>query len=713
MPLLYCIALEAVFAAEPQPVRVVSTSEPIAIDGVLDEASWALAEPVTDFARYLPAAGGAPAGRTEVRFLQDAHSLYIGVEVRDADYVIRARISPREDMNADDQVGIYLDTFGDERTGYIFYISALGIQQDIRFNNGDWNLNWNTVLRSRGRATEHGYTIEVAIPFRSLRYPSTDGPQTWGLILTRKIPSEGAKYAYPEITRRHPRLFSQAAPLVGVEPAPQGAGLELLPSLALRQDAVRPAAGEGLDWSGLDPWQDAVRPGVDLRLGLGPDGGLAATVNPDFSQVEGDPTQIDLNQRFAFFLDELRPFFLDGIDAFQDIQGTLYTRSITDPIYGLKLSGDYGPLTLGVLQAVDRAPAPSVNEAGTPGFSEGALEDAAASDAFVRARLDAFGGGYAGLSIADKRVLGSGARNDVLGLDMLVPAGETWTGKLGLSGSLTEGEGQRLRGHNATLGISRSVATGWWIRGGLRDTGPGYRNELGFFTQSGVSEASAEGGYTAEPGAALIDVETTGTWIRLLGERDGDYIRSVGAYQWATLAGVHQPSGSLELFSQRQDGVDFQGWSAELGYKAEPTGFLSFAVGGKRGSQLDYELLVPAAALTLNGEVTLRIGAGGRINTTLIQAWFTPEGQATESATAIRSRAYWQFTPTLGARVIGETTADSGGDGRAVTLSYLLTWLRNPGTEAYLGATQSYSLDAPEALEEQTLFAKMTWLFRV
>ena len=177
------------------------------MDGDLDEPSWQSATPVTDFLKYTPTEGGPPPGVTEVRFLQDDRNLYVGIRVADAPYRVRARMSARERINADDQVGIYLDTFHDGRSGYIFYLNALGIQQDVRHNSGNWNPNWDTAFRSQGRVTDDGFELEVAFPWRSLKFPSNDR-QVWGLILTRKVPHEGAKYAFPDITAK-PALVVQ------------------------------------------------------------------------------------------------------------------------------------------------------------------------------------------------------------------------------------------------------------------------------------------------------------------------------------------------------------------------------------------------------------------------------------------------------------------------------------------------------------------------
>ncbi|HCH61958.1 MAG: hypothetical protein CL927_16950, partial [Deltaproteobacteria bacterium] len=298
-------------------IELVRLDESIVVDGVLDDAGWSRVEPVTDFRRYVPTPGGPHGSSTEVRVAQDEKNLYIGVRVHGTTHPPVARLAPREDINNDDQIGIYIDPFHDGRGGYIFYFNARGIQQDARFAFGQWYGAWNTVLAAEGAIHEDGYTLEVAIPFRSLRYPDVEGSrgttvQTWGLLVTRKIPDEGVKVSWPQMQPRHPRMFAQAAPLRGVEPPALGAGLELQPVIAANHQTARETPDVPLDWTGDEvPWTESVRPGFDARWAVTPDMGLAGTVNPDFSQVEGDIQQINLNQRFAFYYPEQRPFFLN------------------------------------------------------------------------------------------------------------------------------------------------------------------------------------------------------------------------------------------------------------------------------------------------------------------------------------------------------------------------------------------------------------------
>ena len=701
-------------ASEPPVLEVGRVADRgIAIDGVLDEEAWSSVQPATAFLRFVPTEGAPPPGGTEVRFLQDGRQLYVGVRVTGVDYDLRARISPRESINEDDQIGIYLDPFGDARTATVFYLNALGIQQDIRYADGRWNMNWDTVLSSRGRVTADGYELEVAIPFRSLRYPEGTTEQDWGLIVTRKIPALGAKYAFPELEPGHPRMLTQAAVLSGVTPPGQGAGLEIMPILALRQEASREQTGEALAWSGLEPVLDAVRPGIDLRYGLSPDTGLALTLLPDFSQVEGDTARIDLNPRFAFYYPEQRPFFLDGVEAFGDPLGTLYTRSIEDPLYGVKLSGREGPWSFGVLNALDRAPTASVHEYGTPGFAEEDMEGTLAENTFARVSRGVGDGGSLGMTGADKWILGGG-RNTVLGADASVPLEERWTLSGAVSESLTtDGVGVSVVGVLGHAGISRSsgVGTGFGLSAG--GSTAEYRREMGFLTQTGEAWASTWMDHTLDPAQPWLDKVRPSASVGAASQADGDRGVAFHASVDADLAAVHHLHAGGSYAVGRLFGTDAWTWSADSSYYGDVGARLSGGAGLGVGRELDYELILPAHGLRAWAWCQVRPTAGTRFDLSADHRRLTPQGEGTEMASSVRLRVTWQVTRVLGVRVIGETVTGSEVDGGDLRASALITWLRSPGTEAYVGTTQAWALDGRTGLTDMVVFAKVSWLFRV
>ena len=402
--LLQClIALAQTPAPEPVPIAMQDIDEEIVIDGLLDEESYKKPPLSVELIQFTPNQGGPPPGKTEYWLFQDGKSLYFTARISDITYKVRSHITPRERINFDDQIGLYLSTFGDPREGYLFYFNPLGVQQDIRLAPNSFSFAWDTQMKSKGRVTEDGYIIEVEIPFRSIKYPKATGPQEWRTFVLRKVPSIGATFSYPMIERRHPRLFSLAAPLKNVQPGPGGSGLELIPSFTAFQTATRipyrtlsriPVSRHGQKRFDLH-WM----PGLDLRR----ISGLTATINPDFSQIEGDQTYIDLNQRFAFFLRERRPFFLDGNEYFSDVSES-FTLAQYKIRYGLKVSGREGKVALGVLHLMDKSPNPTVHDDDTPGFNEDDVE-AITLNHIGRSRIDAFNGGAVGITAIDKRIL--------------------------------------------------------------------------------------------------------------------------------------------------------------------------------------------------------------------------------------------------------------------------------------------------------------------
>ncbi|MDG1483616.1 MAG: DUF5916 domain-containing protein [Myxococcota bacterium] len=701
--MLFLLITQAAWAEGSIPV--LRTDNPVTIDGLLDEEDWKRATPVTEFNRYIPTPGPPSDEHIEARFLQDDTHLYISISVRGTSTPPRARISPRENINDDDQIGIYLDTFGESTTGYIFYLNPLGIQQDIRYSAGNWFPQWDTVFTSEGHATEDGFVIEVAMPFRSLRYPDPDGtPQTWGLILTRKIPAENSKYSHPQIRRSHPRIFTQAAPLTGVMPAPLGAGLSIQPALTLRHQRVEEDGD--LSWTGLEPINDSIRPGVDLRLGITPDLGAAFTVNPDFSQVEADVVQVNLNQRFAFYYPEQRPFFLDGIDAFADTSNTLYTRSIVSPLYGVKMSGQEGPASIGILQSIDGQPGASVHELSTPGFSEEDLTEAVAQNAVGRVRLDAFSAGSVGLTLADKRVVGStGGYNDVLAADIIVPFAENWVAVAHGAGSVAGDAVESLSGGQAGFEMTRSPGLG--LGGGISasEITPGYRQEMGFLTQSGIRQGSAWLDHTSGQARRLWSTKllTKGTL-----ERDKDHSLSANLTQNATI-GVHSASLSGALMQWQQSSVQVDGYSLSGKYQANLTRVFKFSLSSNYAQLIDYAALVPATSFQNTASSTLRPTTAIRVDLDFNRQWYIRQESDLTTYSRLFTRFNWQFTEPMGLRLLQQTVLSSD-DATQTTISGLLTWMKVPGNELYIGTSMAV---ADSALVEQTLFAKFTHLWRL
>jgi hypothetical protein len=708
-------------AAQPPQVRVLEACD-IVVDGVLDEPCWASTPPVDQFLRYRPNQGGPPVGTTEVRFLQDERYLYVSARITGVDYPIRARISPREDINSDDQIGVYLDTYHDGRSGYVFYHNPLGIQQDARVNGNTWVVSWDTSFRSRGTvdADGRGYSLEIAFPWRSLKYDDGDDARTWGLILTRKIPSEGYKYGFPALENGHPAWWTQAAELVGVQPPSRGSGLELIPSLTVGRAWSTEEGPVDFGQLGGVPILQVVRPSLDARYGLSPDLGLATTINPDFSQVEADTADVRLNARFAFQFPERRPFFLDGVDAYGDPRNTLYTRSIADPLYGLKVTGRERGTSVGVVHALDRSPLGSFHEDGAPGMDAGGW----ASDTYARFRFDAFEAGQVGLVLADKRLVTSpeGApvegqpTYDGFGADATIPLGGRWVvaGNAQESAVSTTTEG--LYGGAGRASIERTSGVGTGFTAAVGGTTEGFRQELGFLNYSGFGDASLYLDHT------FTDVGPFDTFVpsvaaSTLRETDDEHTDTLSAAQdvvaGPTFAWVYGTGGR-----RRFQGTDAVQWAGGGGAGSQLGRTVEFEASVDLGRALDFGTLTLASDQAAGLELALRPTTSIRVDLSASEARHTPDDAdgaplATERASFQRTRFTWQFTRALGTRWIVQhdrlALLDDRRDG--LLISGLLTLLERPGTAFYAGWNERLDLQVGETTE-RAVFAKVSVLVR-
>ncbi len=709
--------------------------ERVQIDGRLDEPVWARAAVVDDFLRWRPVPGGPAPGRTEARIWYDEERIYFGFVCEDPEPDrLRAHVMPREDINSDDQIGITLDTFSDQRSAFTFWVNALGVQQDYRetVSLGP-NFAWDAVWSSRGVRTERGYTVEVAIPWKSLWYPHQP-EQGWGLVLQRKIPAENAYYAWPELDHDKASALLQAGRMEGLKPPSRALRLDLMPTLTAGRSWLREEGQEHLAPQEVGSWTDVVSPGLDLRWGPTPDLALDGTLNPDFSQIEADPFQMELNNRFALYLDEQRPFFLSGVDAYEDPSDTLYTRSIVAPIGGLKLTGRRGQGTVGALLAWDRSPEPSlVSECGTrsgcetPGFGADAVDGAHAVNSVLRLKRDLgetwqAGGIAARKDLIDPDTLRPTASNTVLGLDVNGTFADRLASSAQVRGSATgeTGEAQMLGG-SAYGVLQRKGQSGW---GGVLlevdHVSQDFRAETDFQTRTGTTGFGTYQRYRVELGERSWIQPGVEGWLNLV------HGSELGPESWVGLNLTNQIGPSVELAASAGRGTELYGDTLQpyvfgwMDLGAAPSGWLELGVEVEGGGTIDYSTGEPANLLSAAGGVLLKPlpGVQVQVEAERQDLWAREDGAHLGWSDILRAEANAQFTRALGLRglVQGRAEGDVGGEStaRALQVSALLSWLPSPGTALWLGVSEARAAQQDGALEpdERSVFAKASWLFR-
>ena len=334
------------------------------IDGVLDEPVWRRAARLTGFSEYRPVDGRPAEDSTEVLVWYAPDAIYFGIRAFERHgKVVRATLADRDNIDADDHVAILLDTYLDHRRATMFAVNPLGVQEDGVWSDGvaagaaggpsaggrfdaTIDLNPDYVYESRGRVTDRGYEVEVRIPFKSLRYQSAD-PQDWGIQVLRSVQHSGYEETWTPAVRANASFLIQSGRLVGLGALRRGLVLDLTPEFTTKVDGA--PTTPGYDYRGTPEVAGNLRWGVTQNLGA------TATANPDFSQVEADVGQVTLNQRFALFYPEKRPFFLEGLEQFDTPNSLIYTRRIVQPVFGAKLAGKVGGTGIAYLGAVDNS----------------------------------------------------------------------------------------------------------------------------------------------------------------------------------------------------------------------------------------------------------------------------------------------------------------------------------------------------------------------
>jgi hypothetical protein len=346
------------YAKKDSPVRIPRFETAPVIDGQLNDAIWRSAAVFGDFVQTQPGDNVKPTYPTEVLMGYDSKNLYLAFNAKQKPDTIRATVARRDAIFNDDYVLVHLDTFNDQRQAYLLFFSPLGMQADGTFTEGrgeDYSLD--IVMESKGVLTEDGFTIEVAIPFKSLRYEAGKNKQ-WGFHINRRVKYNNNEYnSWMPTNRSISGWLNQAGHITGLEGIETTRQLEVNPSITLSESGRRTRFTFDNDPSGRFV-NDGIKGevGVTAKFSLTPTVTLDFAYNPDFAQVEADAPVTTANQRFPIFFPEKRPFFLERIDIFQSGLNIVNTRAIVDPDVAVKLTGRRGRNTFGLLYASDKFP---------------------------------------------------------------------------------------------------------------------------------------------------------------------------------------------------------------------------------------------------------------------------------------------------------------------------------------------------------------------
>jgi hypothetical protein len=722
----------------------------VEIDGRLDEPAWSQAVRLAGFSQYRPVDSRPAEEQTEVLIWYSPTALHFGIIARDRQPgSIRATVADRDNLSRDDTVSIYLDTFNDRRRAFFFGVNPLGAQEDGVQSEGAFNagtMYGGTIDRnpdyqfdSKGRITEDGYIVEVRIPFKSLRYPSSSA-QKWGLNILRKVQRTGYEDTWTDARRANSSFLTQAGAIDGLHDLKRGMVTEVQPFMTTASNGSLGAGGAFT--------RDTLsfEPGVNLRLGF-TSTSIDATINPDFSQVESDASQVTQNQRFALFYAEKRPFFLEGIELFATPNQLVYTRQIVNPLVGAKFTGKVGSVGIAYLVARDDSPS------GNAFFN------------VARVRKDLGKNSLAGFTYTD-RTTASGY-NRVAAADARVVFGTVYyvQGQIGRSWS-----GQDGRSTSAPVWLAEFDRTGraWGFNHKLSAFGSGFsarsgyvpRNDIvDFHSSNRFSLYGARGALLEQftiffgpsriwrygwfPGAtplegsdsANLNFQMRGGWTARANFKR-DFVRfDSGMYTGYQVA---HPNGTIEPF--RQD----RGLSGMFGATISVTTPILQRVNGQLEVQRTSVAIFPEAAAgeetRVTGTVALRPTGSIRIEATTTMSSITRKRDGSEFGRTIIPRVKAEYQPkrALFFRVIAEYRNQRQaaleealtGDGlviggvpstptriRGLRVDWLVSFEPTPGTVAFFG--YGSSLEGNAATNYSVLrrtsdgfFVKLAYQFR-
>ncbi|HUR33386.1 MAG TPA: DUF5916 domain-containing protein [Vicinamibacterales bacterium] len=497
-----------------EQLRVTRVTSPLVIDGALDESGWREAARVDTWYETSPGDNTAPAVKSTGYLGFDDRAFYAAFEFDDPDpRAIRAPLGDHDHVSGSttDYGGVILDTRNDGHSAVLLLASAAGIQYDaVTDDDGSGEDSAPDFFwEAAARVNEHGWTLEMRIPFSSLRYRNVD-PQAWGILLYRNHPRD---FRYQYFSAKLPRggncFICRANTLVGLERLPAGGHVVAAPYVTASRSRTANAPGAPLAGGGVEP-----SVGADVKWTPNADTAVDLTVNPDFSQVESDTAQISANERFALSFPEKRPFFLEGVELLSTPLKAVYTRTITSPRWGGRVTGKLRGFGYTVLATEDDGGGRAI----VPGVTGSALVDQPGGSTVIIARAKRnLGRNFVGALVTDRESRNGQGWNRLAGPDFQwrPTDQDTVTGQWLFSETQVpnrpdlsgEWDGRVRNGAAAFANWNRN-STHLDSYLGYRELASGFRADAGFVPQVGYRAVTTGGGWTVRP-SGLVRRERT------------------------------------------------------------------------------------------------------------------------------------------------------------------------------------------------------------
>jgi hypothetical protein len=717
---------------EPSRLAIPKVSRPPTLTEFLSDTPREAEAVVTDFRQRQPG-DGAPVSEATTAYLSYTDkNLYIVFVCEDRTGAVRGHMAKREEVGADDLVGIYLDTYRDRRHAYAFEANPLGLQRDALLTEGQRiDYTFDTLWQSEGRLTERGYVVWMAIPFESLRF-SNAALQTWGIALMRRILRTSEEVFWPYITLRVPGFVNHMAVLDGMQDI-SSHHMQFIPYGTFTGANVLDKG------SGRFRRQNEGAGGLDVKFVITDALTLDVTAGPDFSQVESDEPQVTVNQRFEVQFAEKRPFFMENAGYFQTPANLVYSRRIIDPQLGARLTGKVGRWAVGALFMDDAAQGKLLAE-GDP------LHGDRARVGILRIQRE-FGSQSSAGMLVTRHEFGSSS-NRVLAFDTRLKLSPNWyfTGQM-MKSETQESDGRRDSGP-AYLGQLSYGGRHFTYSIGYTDVSPSFRSQLGFVKRVDLRTLSQHAGYLRYPaGKRLLSfgpsLTASAVWNPQRQLQDWNVYPAFALNFARQTALEFSHSQSQEMFA----GVGFRKSLENVSFYTSLTEWLDLYVSYATGTAVNYS---PAARLSpflgdatsasfaLTWRPTERVRMDHLHIYTGLRSRATPVGAASADRIFGNHLARWkvnyQFTRAISARAIFDyyallpnVTWIDGERSMIFTGDVLLTYLVHPGTALHVGYTnrlENLAIEptvpgrlrvtaSPTTATARQFFVKVSYLFRL
>ncbi|NOR22549.1 MAG: hypothetical protein GQ476_07690 [Candidatus Aminicenantes bacterium] len=683
-------------------MKVPELSHPPKIDGVIENSLWEKeALKIENFLQFTPKEKGTPTEKTIAYIGYDKKNIYFAFRCYDSDpKKIRATITNRDNIIDDDWIAVFIDTFNEKRRAFSFFINPRGVQMDLmrieEGGNDNMDASWDTVFHSAGKIDGEGYTVEMAIPFKSIRFPNKE-KKIWGIVLGRTIARKGEIVLWPPVSKSIPGLLSQGGEIVIRGEVEKGKNFELMPIFTSLKNKNEKAD---------------LQPGMNFKWGISSDLTLDLTLNPDFSHIEADAPQIDINQRFALYYAEKRPFFLEGMEIFRFPEiYMVYTRRIIDPAGGAKLTGKVGRFTYGLLSAYDTNPTESLLEVHNGGESR----DDNALFNIVRIKADVFKESYLGFCLADKEV--DGSYNRVLGVDGQFRFKDKFFFSFQAIGSKTKFDDQETGIVPALYAdfsyFSKHVGGGlYWM-----SIHPDFEASSGFINRVDYRTLGAYTRFRAYPEKKYLNQVSLGLSA---GQRHA-YFEDLLIDRWSR-ANLHLRFTEFSQMNitfldsmERYEGIGFNKNSFTVEGENNLVSWLPFGFYFRTGHNVFYDPDDPFLGWSNTYGLFFNVKPNKRLQMSVDFSkqtfWEERGGEQLYDFNAVRQRTTYQLSKTLSLRAI----VDYYHEDNEFYGSFLVSWILRPGTVFFFGIDSNYlrGESGRYGQDNYSIFIKFSYWWRI